>query len=315
MSLLALGLLGCALGLLVASGIVYRELINLSNILRLPAFLISLVLLAISTSTPELSVGVTSALRGEPSFSLGDILGSNIVNLTFIAGTVILLSRKRIFLPNYIGSGQLLGILALGTMPTLLLLDGVLSRIDGIILLSLYVLYVFRTVTHWNNENTNLQRPAAGPLAKSLGKFAFGALLLVLSAIVLIKISSEISVGLNIPPFVVGIFAIAFSTSLPEFVFGLRAAFQKRPELSLANLVGATAVNASGILGLVTLIHPIAPIDIFTVLLTGSFGIVTFLVFFFAVGKGVVEPSRGIVLLFLYLLFVSFGFVLKLNTF
>ena len=88
----------CSLVLLFASKLVYKQVVEIADILRVPAFLISLLLVAFSTSIPELFIGTTSAAQGVPVFSLGDILGSNIVNLTFIAGLVILLGKKKITL-------------------------------------------------------------------------------------------------------------------------------------------------------------------------------------------------------------------------
>lgn len=302
------GLAVCALILLVASKIVYKQIVTISTILHVPAFLVSLVLVALSTSIPELFVGITSALDGAPTFSLGDILGSNIVNLTFIAGLVILLGRKEIVLSKDMSTKMLLSTLAISSAPVFLVMDGTLSRFDGALLLLMYVAYIFFIISGRKSAFTDKNTDRRG-LLRSVGIFLTGIILLVIAAEGIIASASGISGALHITPFIIGVFAIAFSTSLPELAFGIRAAFQGTPELSLADVVGSTAVNASGILGVVALIHPIVPLDLASVLFTGFFGIFVFVTFFLTVGKGSVRPARGAILLILYLIFVSFHLV------
>lgn len=308
MTVYVLGLAGCAVVLLFASKIVYREIVTISTILRVPAFLVSLVLVALSTSIPELFVGITSAIEGTPSFSLGDILGSNIVNLTFIAGLVILLGRKEIVLSKDMSTKMLLGTLAMSSAPVFLIIDGTLSRFDGAFLLLMYCAYIFFIIAGRRSMLADASTDKTG-LFRSILIFLFGIALLIVSAEGIIAISSGISGALNITPFIIGVFAIAFSTSLPELAFGIRAAFQGTPELSLADVVGSSAVNASGILGIVALIHPIVPLDLASVLFAGFFGIFVFVVFFLTIGKGSVRPARGAILLILYLIFASFHLV------
>jgi len=303
-----LGFSVCALVLLFASKLVYKQVVEIADILRVPAFLISLLLVAFSTSIPELFVGISSAVQGVPAFSLGDILGSNIVNLTFIAGLVILLGRKKIALAEHLGQGHLALTLAIASTPVLLLIDGTLSRFDGIFLLVLYALYVFFVVYTRRNKEKE-QRKYKDGLFKSASLFLAGALLLIGTSEIIIRLASSLSADLHVAPFVIGVFAIAFSTSLPELAYGIRVALARNPELSLADVVGSSAVNASAILGLVAVIHPIVPLALNAVLMTGFFGIAVFLIFFLAVGKQRVSSTHGAILLVLYLVFVSFNFL------
>ena len=305
MALFVVELAGSAIILLVASQIVFKQVSNIANALRVPSFVVSLLLVAFSTSIPELFVGVTSAIQGTPSFSLGDIFGSNIVNLTFISGLVILLGRKEITLPENISSKLLLSTFAIASAPVFLILDGTLSRFDGLLLLTIYFLYLFFIISG-HRKTFDSQRKDAD-LSRSLTLFFVGAAFLIASSEAIIRVASGISHDFHITPFIVGVFAIAFSTSLPELTFGLRSAFQRTPELSLGDVVGSSAVNASGILGLVAFMHPITPLALDGVLLTGFFGIFVFLVFFLLVGRGKVKASRGAILLILYLIFASFN--------
>jgi len=303
-----LGFAGCALVLLFASKLVYRQVVEIADILRVPAFLISLVLVAFSTSIPELFVGITSAAQGVPAFSLGDIFGSNIVNLTFIAGLVILLGKKEITLAEHIGHRHLAATFAIASMPVLLLIDGTLSRFDGIFLLTLYALYVGFIIYTRRNKNKENKKFKEG-LLKSIALFFVGALCLIGASEIIIRLASSLSTDLRVAPFVIGVFAIAFSTSLPELTYGIRVALARHPELSLADVVGSSAVNATGILGLVATIHPIVPTVLTAALMTGVFGVAVFFIFYLAIGRQKTSYTHGAILLILYLLFVSFNFL------
>jgi len=298
----------CAIALLVASRIVYKQVVHISLYLHIPTFLVSLLLVAFSTSIPELFVGVTSALEGTPAFSLGDIFGSNIVNLTFIAGLVILLGRKDIQLSNNVSNRLMLWTFAITSVPVFLLLDGKLSRMDGALLLTLYALYLYFIISSQLHSSDVGHKSAAGLLRPVLLFFA-GVALLIASAEIMIHVASAMSERLHIAPFIVGVFALAFSTSLPELVFGLRVAFRRQPELSLADVLGSCAVNATGILGVVALIHPVVPEALTAAIFTGFFGLFVYVVFFFMTSAGTIRASRGAVLLIVYLIFVSFNLV------
>lgn len=302
------GLLVCALVLMVASRIVFEQVTRIARRLAVPAFLIALLVVAISTSIPELFVGLTSAIEGEPSFSLGDIIGSNIVNLTFVAAIAILLGRRNLSLSKSMSNRQLSLTFVIASAPLLFLIDGTLSRLDGAILFLLYALYVTFVITHRERIVEELKVAKEG-LWTSIVLFCAGIALLVGGSMAIIYFASQISSGMNLAPYVVGLFAIAFSTSLPEIIFAMRSALQGASELSIADIVGSSAVNATAILGTVALIHPITPKVLPTVLGTGAYGVLVFFIFGYIVSRGEVRPLHGIVLLCLYLLFASFNFL------
>ena len=303
MTMYALVFLGCALLLLFASKIVYAQVIVLADKLRVPPFLVSLLLVAFSTSIPELFVGVTSAVDSVPTLSLGDVLGSNIVNLTFIAGLTMLVGRKRTTLHQSMSRKQLAMNFGVALAPILLVLDGTLSRADGILLLLLYIAYIYISLAGSHRVGKSLKGKDV-EIARSLGIFFFGAFLLIVGSAGIVKSASVVSASLDISPFIIGIFAVALSTSLPELVFAIRAAFNRNTELGLAELVGSCAVNATAVLGLVAVIRPIFLDAYGAIALTGVFSALTFLAFFFLVGQKTTSPLRGVLLIALYAAFV-----------
>ena len=299
----------CAFLLVAAAKIVSTQVINIAKRLSVPPFFIASLLVAASTSIPELFVGVTSALAGAPQFSLGDIIGSNIVNLTFIAGMVILLGRRRIQLSEHISQSRLLLTFAIASVPIFLcFIFGGLSREMGIFLLALYGVYIFFLVRNHPREALRPDDPKI-TLNKSIGFFCIGVVLLFAASQGIIFTAGALSTAFNIAPFIIGVFAIAFSTSLPELAFGIRVALERKPELSLADVIGSSAVNATGILGLVAIIHPIT-LSGQALYLSGSFYLAVFIAFYFLLARREVSPVRGALLLVVYLLFVSYNFLL-----
>jgi len=313
MILYLLGFLACALVIFVAAKITYKQVLNISEIFNVPTFLVSLLLVAFSTSTPELFVGVSSALRDVPSFSLGNIFGSNIINLTFVAGIVILLSKKPLNLHENISLRRIMLTFAIASTPVFLVLDGTVSRIDGFILLSLYIFYIYWVLKRHKEDTAKikqLRERDIGKATKSIFLFSLGIILLVGGSEAIITIAERASAVFSITPFVMGVFAIAFSTCLPEIMFGIRVALEQKPELSAGDLIGSSAVNAAGILGIVAIISPITPNVLSTVLLTGFFGIFVFLLYFLSSVKTEIPRVWGVWLLVLYFVFVSFNFIL-----
>lgn len=316
MALYFLGFLACALVVFIAAKITYQQVHSLAEAFDVPAFLVSLLLVAFSTSTPELFVGIGSALSGVPTLSLGDVLGANIINLTFIAGLVILLSKKPMNLHENISLKQLMITFSIASVPVFLILDGTLSRIDGAILLSLYVLYIRWVLKKHQEENTGLSEPSKKDMRKAVRSFIFflfGIALLIGGSEAIIALSASASKAFSITPFAIGVFAVAFSTTLPEIMFGIRVAIEQKPELSAGDLIGSSVANAAGVLGLVAIIHPITPLVLSTVLFTGFFGIFIFLTYFLSAVKTEIPRIWGVWLLLLYFIFVSFNFVLQNN--
>ena len=164
---------GCSIVLLFAAKIVSAQLITIAERIGVPPFFIAFLLLAVSTSIPEFFVGISSALNGIPAFSLGDVIGSNIINLTFIAGLVVLLGRKRINLSTHIRSNQLFLTFAIASAPVVMLLNGGLSRLNGVMLLILYIFYVLFFI--YNRPHTKRKnKTTSESLFTSITLFAFG---------------------------------------------------------------------------------------------------------------------------------------------
>lgn len=263
--ILHLVLLGLFSFLLVQASIrIINSLTTLSRFLALREFSIAFILMALATSLPEIFVGITSALENTPVLSLGNVLGSNIANLTLVTGIVVL-SCRRLFARSIIVRRDALYMAVYSSVPLLLLLDSNLSRIDGVILILFYFFYLGKLLQQRSSFKERHNHIARKEASRSLIIFTIAVLVLLASAEGIVYSAEKIAVDLGIPVSLVGLFFVSLGTSLPEIVFELKAVENKHSGLVLGDLVGSVVTNSTLVLGITALIRPIhiQSLDIF----------------------------------------------------
>lgn len=262
---------------------------------RLSGLTAGLLIASISTSSPELFVGVSSALRNLPVISLGDILGSNIVNIALIFGIFLALS-SRTFVKSDI---RVKDILIASTAPLIVLLlslDGVLSKLDGITLLFIFALWVRWLTTQKIIEVSEERRSG------TFFHFAVGLSMLVVAGYTFTESAGALGKMLGVNLFLLSSIIVALGTSIPELATTIVALRTKQGAVAIGNLLGSNVFNSLGILGLVILIQPIkiAPnILVFPVIFSTIATLLTLLV------RRVDPRIIGLMLIFLYLIYIS----------
>lgn len=278
-----------------------RGTVGLARWLRVSAGIIGVTVTAFATSSPELSVAISSALSGTPRIALGDALGSNVVNVALILGLALIAGRirsqRRDVKRDYraaVLSPLVIGVLAI---------DSVLSRVDGLLLLTaftawlIYVTVVARRQRSTADEVLGEQREW---LALVYGAIGLG--LLIVAGRFIVSGASGIAAALGIGSFIIGAVIVAFGTSVPELATVVISRIRGHDEIGLNTILGSNIFNGLLIIGVAATICPIAFArrEVMTVL---AFGIVT-------VGmtlpsrNGYVERWRGAMLLVLYGVFV-----------
>jgi len=253
------------LAVLVASAIVLSRssvylidrLTRIAIKLRVSEYLVGFVIMAVATSLPELAVGITSAIDANPTLSLGNVLGSNILNLTLVLGLAALVAGG-LRLETQVRNREVFYMDLIAISPLILLLDGHLSRIEGVILLILFAIYMYTLIfqsREYHKVYKNHKRD--GSIWKELALLLLGTAVLVGSADVLVRSAQELALALNMPEIIIGIFLIALSTSLPEIATAIPAAIRRQGGLVMGNLIGSTVTNSTLILGVTALISPI----------------------------------------------------------
>lgn len=228
-------------------------------------FVIGLTIVGMGTSAPELVVSFIGALQGNGDIAIGNVVGSNIFNVFMILGATALIlpmditpmNRKKDIPLNIVIT---LIFIALGMSRTLFGIgDDVLGRLDGAILLVLFAAYIymcFRFDTanqSENNENEKVIKPALAAvlIVAGLAGLVFGGRMFVNSA-------TSIAKMLNVSDKLIAITILAGGTSMPELVTCIVAAFKKKGQLALGNILGSNVFNILLILGGSALIHPLS---------------------------------------------------------
>ena len=301
-----------ASGILVkAAHWVIKSLIYLAQRMKISEFVIAFILAGIATSLPELFVGISSALNKTPILSLSNVLGSSIANITLILGiTIILLKGLNIKIKNIRRNIIYTGLLLVYSL--LLCLDGVLSRLDGAALLISFILYNLILVHQSQDQNKIITKTKKKELVKNILLLITSIALLLFSAQIIVVTANNLAIKLNIPLFIVGLFMIAIGTSLPELIFGIRAARQKHKDMILGGILGSLSANSTAVLGITALISPII-IENTSLFISSIIALLVAYLFFgiFSYSQKRISWQEGIILLFFYITFTIIQFLLK----
>jgi len=307
--------------LIKAADLVIVALRRLSRLTKTGVFALSAVILALGTSLPELFVAITSAMEGTPVLSLGNVLGANIANISLVAGIAGLFLGKVNINKDYIRRDVFMALVA-GLLPLILILDANLSRVDGLILLSVYGAYSasffksrFERIAREHKKETFFYRffrkiaNIDGNYTREIGRLFIGVALLLFSADMIVKIASLLAAIANIPVLFVGLVILSIGTTLPEIAFSLRSVEEHQPTMFLGNLLGSIIANSLLILGVASIISPIV-ITAFENYYEAVFAfILIFSIFWlFIKSKHRLDRWEAGLLLALYLIFVIIEF-------
>jgi cation:H+ antiporter len=274
-----------------------RGAVGLAHWARISPGIIGATVAAFATSSPELSVSINSALEGNPEIALGNALGSNIVNVALILGLALVVSGiqsprdsiKRDF-PVAVLVPVLTGVL---------FLDGVLSRVDGLVLLSIFFAWIVATILEARKQRSAVQsvlgEPRRGLVALSC---LVGLALLVAAGELIVAGAKGIAVAFGVGEFLIGATVVAIGTTAPELATMATSKFRGHDEIGLGTLLGSNIFNGMFVVAIAAIIHPIIVPwrEVATAL---AFGLVALAVAY-PPRTGFIERRRGVLLLMLY---------------
>lgn len=295
---LSLGVLCAGIG----GELFVRGTVGIGRWLRIPIGLIGVTIAAFATSSPELAVAITAASAGTPEISLGDALGSNVVNIGLILALALLITP----IETSFASVQRNFFIALLTpiLLALLAMDGRLSRVDGLILLIFFCIWLTLVVRQAHAHRAASRESAAEKdNRRSLLFSVIGLALLVAAGRLIVMGAKGIAANYGIDPFIIGATVVAIATGTPELAMTLIAVMRKHEQLGLGNILGSNIFNGMLIVALAALISPITIVwsEVAIGLLFGM--ATTLLVLPFR--SAVIGRKRGIVLLVIYMLYIA----------
>ena len=284
---------------------------------NIPSIVIGLTIVAFGTSTPELTVSISSAMKGSSDIAIGNVVGSNIFNILFIVGCTSLVApivitrntlRKEI--PLCILSSVVLLVIANDV-----LLDkgasNILSTTDGILLLCFFLIFLSYTFaialdgkSQATDEENNIKQM---PMLKSVLFIIGGLCGLVYGGQLFVDGAINIARSLGVSESVIGLTLVAGGTSLPELATSIVAALKKNPEIAIGNVIGSNLFNIFFILGCSATITPMNILGITNIdllVLVGASILMWFFGLFFA--KRTINRPEGAFFVLCYVAYTVF---------
>ncbi|CAE6487784.1 sodium:calcium antiporter [Candidatus Nitrosotenuis uzonensis] len=248
-------LLGAFIAILVKSAIfAINSIVRFSKITGIGELAAGFVIVAVSTSAPEISVAVFSTHSNNIGITLGDIFGSNVTNIALISALFLLASPIKQIEKKTVKS-MLPLLLASSAIPLTLLLAQEGSKFVGIVLLAVFGLFIYHTI---KSNPKNAQARETGSAARSLVLFCVGIALVIISAKVIVDSASSIAAATGIRQSVIGATIVAFGTSLPELTVDIIAVRKRHLDLALGDIVGSCITNITLVLGIVLVLSDIS---------------------------------------------------------
>lgn len=281
---------------------------------------VGLTVVAFGTSTPELSISIVSALQGNAPMAIGNVVGSNIFNILVIIGVVSLIRPikvERSLMVNDIGLVVIsaFALLAIGCSD--ILGDGaqrVVSRVNGILLLLFFVIFVRYTFSQAKNGEHD-DDPAAKNGAQRKELPVWRSVLLVIAGLVglvyggdrFVAGASGVAISLGMSEAVVGLTIVAAGTSLPELAASVAAAIKGNSGIAVGNVIGSNIFNIFLVLGASATIRPlpfggITHFDLIVLILSS----LVFWLFCWKFGKRTITRAEGAILFAFYIAYIVY---------
>lgn len=288
--------------------------------LGMTPFAIGVVITGVGTSLPELASSVAAVMQGVPEIVAANVVGSNIVNILFIVGVAVTLARKAVIGKDLIDLE--LPLLAVSTILFLgVAYDGAVSSLEAMLLLLAYGVYFVYVISHKEEfephvegaieritEDAWARRFKNGLLKEWVARrdyamLTIGAIFLIGGAKYVIDAVLALAQYLNIGVGVITITAVAIGTSLPELVVSVKAAFDKKFDISVGNILGSNIFNALVIIGLPGIFTTL-PLDPVTHMIGLPFMALATLLFIFSGISRNLYNWEGLMFILLYVLFI-----------
>jgi cation:H+ antiporter len=286
-----------------------RGSVGVASVLRVAPSIIGVTIAAFATSSPELSVAINSGLAGKSQLSLGDALGSNIVNISLVLGTALLISG----IP--VRSDMLKRDMPVAMLAPLLtgifLIDGMIDRLEALFMIAIFAAWMATTVKQALRERAPSDGSSTATDRFMPWVYVLVGLCLLVAAGRLIVISTTgIAREFGIDDFIIGATLVAFGTSVPELASTVLAKIKGHDEIGVGTVLGSNIFNNFFIVAVAAIIHPIR-VPLAEVVPAILFGILSLLVALPRRGSGIVRRRQGVLLVFMYSIYVMTLFFLS----
>lgn len=296
--------------------------VGVARFCGMSTLLIGMVIVGFGTSAPEMVVSALSAVQGNPELALGNAYGSNIANIALILGVTALISP--ILVQRSVLKKDLPLLIGVTVLSIVLLLDGSVSRVDGLVFLVVFFgvmgfnIWQEKKASAKDSDSMEMSEAASAEapmsLGKSIGLLVLGMALLVASSRALVWGAVEIARSLGVSDLLIGLTIVAVGTSLPELASSIAAARKGEDDLAVGNIIGSNLFNTLMVVGIAATISPMAGIEEDVLYrdmpLMAVLTLSLLVLGFRRKGDGRINRIAGIILLLIYVLYLA-SLVLK----
>ena len=223
----------------------------------IPQLVIGLTIVAMGTSAPEAAVSITAAKAGSAGITIGNVLGSNIMNVLVILGITSVItaiavqkSTVRYELPFML----LISVVLMGLGYT----GGKITRVEGVILWVLFIVYLAYLFFMAKKGENDQEEEKERPLWLQIVMLLVGVVCIVFGSDLTVDNATIIASFLGMDDRLIGLTIVAFGTSLPELVTSITAATRNKADIAIGNIVGSNIFNILFVVGTTALITPVA---------------------------------------------------------
>lgn len=282
---------------------------------RVPAIVIGLTIVAFGTSAPELVVNILASARGETDIALGNIVGSNIVNIWLILGISAMIypiTTKKNTIWKEIPM-SVLAVAVLGIMAHDIAIDGAaasaVTRTDGLILLSFFIIFLYYTFgisrVTGDVDDADVEVSSTEKMSKSVMMIFGGLVGLVLGGAWIVDGAVAIARILGVSEAMIGLTIVAIGTSLPELATSVVAAYRKHTDIAIGNVVGSGIFNIFLVLGTSATVRPLPVSPLFTRdFAVALFASVLLFVMMFVGRRHTIYRVEGVIMVALYITYM-----------
>jgi len=282
---------------------------ELAGKLGISTLLVGIIVVGFGTSAPELFVSAMAALDGKGNLALGNALGSNITNIGMVLGAAALI--RTLPVERSTATRDIPLVLISGLLAVVLILDGMLSMLDGFILLAVLIGYLSWSAKSQNApdvvEQSDDSHDQAGKSTLALSIWTIVSIIILMAGSkILVSGAITIAEYLGVGELIIGLTIVAIGTSLPELAAAIAAARKGVHDMILGNIIGSNVFNTLGVLGLTGALQS-TQID--TSALWRDFPVMlafTLLMFIFAITRGRFGRTEGSILLLGYISYIGY---------
>jgi cation:H+ antiporter len=274
-----------------------RGSVGIARWLRISPGIVAVTIAAFATSSPELSVSVSAALAGAPQIGMGDALGSNVVNVSLILASALIISGIRC--PRDSVRRDFPVALAVPLLTTVLVADGVVTRLEGVLMFIVFVGWLGAAVTEAASQRRRTAPDGARVwYAHAIFASVAGLALLTMAGSLIVAGARGIALSYGLDEFVIGATVVAVGTSVPELATTVVAKLRGHDDVGLGTILGSNLFNGLFIIPIAAMIHPIRvhPREVFVALTFGAIAVALTL----PRRDGYIGRLRGVLLLLLY---------------